>query len=339
MLLVAGLLLRTRWPFCRYLACLGLGFIWAVFNAGSLLGQMDRLSRVPEVTAVVQISSVALEPAVSKQTLMRIERVDGHWLAPALAFTTTWAPKEQRLCAGQRWQLKLRMRPVHGKLNEGGFDSQRWAIAQRQPLTAQVRQARLLEGNCGLRQRIISHAEANIGELRYKAVLLALAFGERTALEQALRTLMLKTGIAHLMAISGLHVAMVAILFWAVLRALQFFLPAHLIGYRFPLIAGWVATLIYVWLVGAQPPAVRTALAMTLWMLLRLRGVHCSSWQVWLWCIGLILLCDPLAVLSDSFWLSVLAVGCLIFGSSGHRSASDFVRRGIGLRCAGCIFS
>lgn len=223
MLLVAGLLLRTRWPFCRYLACLGLGFIWAVFNAGSLLGQMDRLSRAPEVTAVVQISSVALEPAVSKQTLMRIERVDGHWLAPALAFTTTWAPKEQRLCAGQRWQLKLRMRPVHGKLNEGGFDSQRWAIAQRQPLTAQVRQARLLAGNCGLRQRIISHAEANIGELRYKAVLLALAFGERTALEQALRTLMLKTGIAHLMAISGLHVAMVAILFWAVLRALQFF--------------------------------------------------------------------------------------------------------------------
>ena len=82
----------------------------------------------------------------------------------------------------------------------------------------------MLDGDCGLRQRIISHAETNIGELRYKAVLLALAFGERTALEQALRTLMLKTGIAHLMAISG-HVAMVAILFWAVLRALQFFFP------------------------------------------------------------------------------------------------------------------
>ncbi|MEX5715362.1 ComEC/Rec2 family competence protein [Serratia ureilytica] len=107
----------------------------------------------------------------------------------------------------------------------------------------------------------------------------------------------------------------------------------------FSLVAGWVATLIYVWLVGAQPPAVRTVLAMTLWMLLRLRGVHCSSWQVWLWCIGLILLCDPLAVLSDSFWLSVLAVGCLIFGLNGHRSVSDSGRPGIGRRCAGCIFS
>ncbi|WP_273875941.1 DUF4131 domain-containing protein, partial [Serratia marcescens] len=139
----------------------------AVFNAGSLIGQMERLSRGPEVTAVVQVSSIALNPAASKQTLMRIERIDGHWLAPALMFTTLWAPEQQRLCAGQRWQLKLRLRPVHGKLNEGGFDSQRWAIAQRQPLTGLVRQARLLDGGCSLRQRIISHAETNIGELRY----------------------------------------------------------------------------------------------------------------------------------------------------------------------------
>lgn len=100
-----------------------------------------------------------------------------------------------------------------------------------------------------------------------------------------------------------------------------------------------MATLIYVWLVGAQPPAVRSLLAMTLWMSLRLRGVLCSSWQVWLWCVGLILLCDPLAVLSDSFWLSVLAVGCLIFGLNGRRSVNDFAQPGTGRRCAGYIFN
>lgn len=109
-----------RWSFCRYLACLGLGFTWAVFNAGTLIGQMERLSHGPEVTAVAQVSSIALESADSKQTLMRIERIDGHWLVPALAFTTAWVPQQRRLCAGQRWQLKLRLRPVHGKLNEGG---------------------------------------------------------------------------------------------------------------------------------------------------------------------------------------------------------------------------
>lgn len=308
-----SLMLSVRRVACQFIGWGSLGFLWAVFNAGNMLGQAERLSRGPEVAAVVQVIGVTLLPAASKQTRMRIEQVNGRWLTPSIAFTTTWQPDEQRLCAGQRWQLRLRLRPVHGKLNQGGFDSQRWSMAQRQPLTGQVKHASLLDGNCNWRQRIISHAENNMADLRYKSVLLALAFGERGSLEPTLRTLMLKTGIAHLMAISGLHVTMAAILIWAVLRAAQWLLPAHLIGYRFPLIASWLGTLVYVWLAGAQPPAVRTALALTLWMLLRLRGVHCVSWQVWLWCVGLILLCDPLAVLSDSFWLSVLAVACLIF--------------------------
>lgn len=307
------LCLWHRGSVCRLISWGVLGFLWAVFNAGTLVDQVNSLSRGPVVNAVVQVRSIALTTSTRKQTVMRIEQVNGRWLVPSIAFSTLWQPKDRPLCAGQRWRLQLRLRPMHGNLNEGGFDSQRWAMSQRQPLTAQVKSAVILDQNCGWRQRMITHAENNIGTLRYKAVLLALAFGERAALEPALRILMLKTGIAHLMAISGLHVAMVAILIWSLLRAMQFFLPANLIGYRLPLIISWLGALGYVWLAGAHPPAVRTGLALTLWMLLRIRGIHCSSWQIWLWCIGLILVCDPLAVLSDSFWLSAMAVLCLIF--------------------------
>nr|WP_261162595.1 ComEC family protein [Serratia grimesii] len=297
----------------RFMAWSAIGFLWGVFTAGTLVGQINRLSQGPVMNAAVQVSSITLSAEERKRTVMHIEQIDGRWLVPSIAFSTLWQPKDRPLCAGQRWRLQLRLRPMHGNLNEGGFDSQRWAIAQRQPLTAQVKSAVLLEQSCSWRQRLIKHTERNMGTLRYKAVLLALAFGERAALEPALRTLMLKTGIAHLMAISGLHVAMVAILIWSVLRAVQFFLPANLISYRFPLIISWLGALGYVWLAGAHPPAVRTGLALTLWMLLRIRGIHCSSWQIWLWCIGVILICDPLAVLSDSFWLSATAVFCLIF--------------------------
>ncbi|MEX0632970.1 hypothetical protein M8494_16395 [Serratia ureilytica] len=151
MLLVAGLLLRTRWPFCRYLACTGLGFMGGFQRRKPARANGSTLSRVPEVTAVVQISSVADGPAVGKQTLMRIERVDGHW--PGCAGVYRHGLRRTRLCAGQRWQLKLRMRPVHGKLNEGRL--RRPALERSHsagPLTAQVRQARLLEEGCGLRQ-------------------------------------------------------------------------------------------------------------------------------------------------------------------------------------------
>jgi predicted membrane metal-binding protein len=31
--------------------------------------------------------------------------------------------------------MTLRLRPVHGQLNDGGFDSQRYALAQHRPLS------------------------------------------------------------------------------------------------------------------------------------------------------------------------------------------------------------
>jgi competence protein ComEC len=34
----------------------------------------------------------------------------------------------QKACAGQRWTMTLRLRPVHGELNDGGYDSQRSAL-------------------------------------------------------------------------------------------------------------------------------------------------------------------------------------------------------------------
>jgi len=95
------------------------------FQRWKFVGQAELLSRGPEVTAVVQVIGVTLVPAASKQTRMQIEQVKGRWFITSIAFTTTWQPDEQRLCAGQRWPLRLRLRPVHGKLNQGGFDSQR----------------------------------------------------------------------------------------------------------------------------------------------------------------------------------------------------------------------
>jgi len=57
----------------------------------------------------------------------------------------------------------------------------------------------------------------------------------------------------------------------------------------------------YVWLAGASPPTMRAALALTLWLTLLGFGVLCGAWQVWIWTLALILVTDPLAVLSDSF--------------------------------------
>ncbi len=62
-----------------------------------------------------------------------------------------------------------------------------------------------------------------------------------------------------------------------------------------------------------QPPALRTVVALATWGMLKLSGRQWSGWDVWICCLAAILLMDPVAILSQSLWLSAAAVAALIF--------------------------
>lgn len=64
---------------------------------------------------------------------------------------------------------------------------------------------------------------------------------------------------------------------------------------------------------GMQPPALRTMVALATWGMLKLSGRQWSGWDVWICCLAAILLMDPVAILSQSLWLSAAAVAALIF--------------------------
>ena len=242
-----------------------------------------------------------------------IVRHNGRRLFPAPGVKLYSDVLPEPICGGQRWAMTVRLRPVHSLLNEGGFDGQRYALSQNQPVVGRVLKARLLDGRCGLRARYLDALSATLEDYPWKSVILALGMGERVALSTEIKWLMRQTGIAHLMAISGLHIGLAGSLGWLIARGVQFFLPCSWIRWYIPALAGLVCAGLYAVLSGLQPPALRTIVGMGIWMLLRLSGVQWTSWQVWLCCIAGILFFDPLAVLSDSLWLSALAVAALIF--------------------------
>lgn len=242
-----------------------------------------------------------------------IVRHNGERLFPAPGVKLYGDTLPEPICGGQRWAMTLRLRPVHSLLNEGGFDGQRYALSQNKPVTGRIIKARLLDGRCSLRARYLDSLSATLEGYPWRSVILALGMGERVALDADLKWLMRQTGIAHLMAISGLHIGLAGSLGWLVARAVQFFLPCRWIRWSMPPLVGLAWAILYAILSGLQPPAVRTVVGMGIWMLLRLSGVQWTAWQVWLCCIAGILFLDPLAVLSDSLWLSALAVAALIF--------------------------
>ena len=282
--------------------------VWGVLSAHQALWPTRHL------TGAIRQAEVILSET-DGQTLHRgqMVRLRGRYLFPPVGVTLYGELAPAPACAGQHWLMTLRQRPVHGQLNDGGFDSQRYALAQHRPLSGGIVAASALDARCSLRARYLTSLTRRLQTYPRRAVMLGLGMGERLSLPTEIKVLMQNTGTSHLMAISGLHIALAASLIMLLLRGVQYILPGRWIGWRLPLVAGLAGAVGYAWLTGMQPPALRTCLGLAVCCALRLSGQRWTAWQVWLCCLGAILVADPLAVLSQSLWLSASAVAGLIF--------------------------
>ncbi|MEB7278569.1 ComEC family protein [Enterobacter asburiae] len=308
-IIVGGIVLAARRNVRLKYAGLTLLFcVWGILAAKESVWPMQHLT-TGAVQAEVEIT--ATDGATQHQG--NILRVDGKrwWASTGVTLYGNYLP--QKACAGQRWTMTLRLRPVHGELNDGGYDSQRSAFARHQTLSGHFTRAELVDGRCSLRAQYLMSLQNRLSAYRWGAVILGLGMGERLDVPREIKDLMRETGTLHLMAISGLHIALAASLAWLLARGIQFLLPSHCIHWQMPLLAGLCFAAFYAWLTGLQPPALRTVIALAVLAMLRIAARQWSPWQVWVCCIAAILISDPLAILSQSLLLSAFAVAALIF--------------------------
>ncbi|CAM6835720.1 MULTISPECIES: ComEC family protein [Enterobacter] len=308
-MIVGGIALAARRNVrLKYVGITLLFCVWGVLAAQESVWPMQHLT-----TGAVQaeVAIAATDGATLHQA--RILSVDGKrwWASTGVTLYGNYLP--QKACAGQRWNMTLRLRPAHGELNDGGYDSQRSAFAQHQTLSGRFTRAELVDGRCSLRAQYLASLQTRLSAYRWGAVILGLGMGERLNVPREIKDLMRETGTLHLMAISGLHIALAASLVWLLARGFQFFLPSQRIHWQMPLLAGLCFAAFYAWLTGLQPPALRTVIALAVIAMLRIAARQWSPWQVWVCCIAAILISDPLAVLSQSLLLSAFAVAALIF--------------------------
>lgn len=229
---------------------------------------------------------------------------------------------QRELRAGQRWTFNARLRRPHGQLNPHGFDFELLLFEQGVRATGYVRDApaQTVEDTAAyavdrLRQRVRDAIDARIADRRAAGVLAALSVGDQGAIEREDWELFRATGLAHLMAISGVHItmfgwlaaAMIGLL-WRRSRRAMHVLPA-------PQAARWggllVAT-VYAVLAGWGVPAQRTVWMLATVVVLRSLGLR-WPWPLVLALAALVVtLADPWALLQPGFWLSFAAVGLLM---------------------------
>ena len=252
----------------------------------------------------------------------------------------TWYEARELPMAGQRWRLKVRLKRPRGFSNPGSFDFEKWTFTRDIGATGYVRPSNLNRRiaarvrACPLtsaRQRfasLVEHALHGDDTLGY---LLAITVGVRTGLSDADWRLLRRTGTVHLMAISGLHIGLVAgLMMWVGGRIGRIVVLVG--GAGAPTDCGRALAALsaigYSALAGFALPTVR-ALAMVL-VAVALAGCRrrIPAEQTLAAAAFVVLLVQPTGPLSAGFWLSFYAVALLIFSGLTLRTfASGYQTR------------
>ena len=288
-------------------------FIWGCWHSENLIEKIDLMSSGYH-QVITTIVSVPIKDKDEQSVKVRIDKLNGASVFPPI-YANWYLSKQFRnkVCLGQKWFLTTNLKPIHGLLNEGGFNHQRNLISQRVIGNLKNKSVVSLDSSCSLRQKIIDRNFEQIRDKKSSGIIYALMFGERTLLERQQSEWLQKTGVSHLLAISGLHIGIAYFSGFLFFRLIQWLLPDALFYITSPLWGGLSVALIYGWLSGFSLPAIRAVLSLLLGIYLRKQAFCCFAWQ---WAIGsmaLILLVDPLAILSDSLWLSGFAVIAILY--------------------------
>lgn len=302
LLLYALLLRRMSW----LLLSLIVGYIYF-----SVLQVSERAGQISTAKQQVQFQIVQLLKQSDYQTAIA-QLTDGKRIY------LTWQA-EHLAQLEQRYQATLAIRPISSRLNIGNFDRQRWYFAHHIEGIATVRHAELLpSAQPSFRTRWLEKVKQQTDSLRTQGLLLALAFGERTWLINDDWQRFQQTATAHLIAISGLHIGLAFMIGFVFAKGIQWLLLRvgwlQAVGFSlyFARMGGLLFALGYSYLAGFAVPTVRAVLAIVVVLFCQTIRRHYTSLQLWWRVVALLLLLDPLSVLSDSFWLSILAVLSLI---------------------------
>jgi len=220
---------------------------------------------------------------------------------------------------GERWHLRVRLRPPWSYVNPGGFDYERWLLAAGVAGTGSVRSG--APSRTAAQRGPLERWQARVREtlaalpLRRGEVLLALGSGDDSRIDGVLWERLRQTGTVHLLVVSGLHVGLVAGLAWAFCGGLaRLALPLwHRLNAVALAAAGAVlVSALYVALAGAGPPAVRAWVMATLVLGARAAGRRVRPGALLLCAAAVVLALDPLAPHRSGFWLSFGAVAVLL---------------------------
>lgn len=249
---------------------------------------------------------------------------------------------------GERWQFTVRLKRPHSTYNPHGFDFEAWALAENMRATGAIRNksghkkltnfvwkpSYLIEN---WREKIGNKISQVLTNKPNAGVIRALVVGDDSQITQAQWDVFFRTGVGHLVSISGLHITMLAGLafslvafIWRRFPSLVMRLPTR----KAATIAGVLAALMYAALAGWSVPTQRTIFMLLTFATALLLARNLAISRVLAIALIVVVLLDPWAVIAPGFWLSFGAVALIAYVTVNRLKTTHWFKTAINTQWA-----
>lgn len=326
----------AHWKRCVFLLfAILLGFDWSLWQAHWILDLPLPNTSVNQnsIKAIGTISSIPEQKNHAwRFTFAATQLADLHYstLHPLNLRITWYGQPSEHLRVGDLWEFQLKIKASHSFANPGSFDYGKWLFENHLRSTATVqsignnlllRTQRWHQFIDRFRQLLNEHINNDLAGLPVAGMISALSVGIRDQITPAQWQILRNTGTNHLMAIAGLHIGFISGMtyflinfLWRRIALLTMIIPAQ----QCAAFAALCSAFSYSALAGFALPTQRAVIMLSIFLIATLLRRHLIGWQAWCLALLSVLVWDPLATLSASFWLSFGTVALIIYGTSAR---------------------
>lgn len=298
----------------------------------------DRVSRL--VVLVSDLVTYGDDYLQFDAEVLRSKPVDGipKYIQLRWSFGAFVGPYQQRpplsesmpeIKPGEVWSFAVNLRRPWGSLNPGQRDILAHRFANNHRAVGQIKgMAQQLDEPvqwswsvriARLRHDLRATLNQYLGDKRYGPVMVALVMGDQAGIAQDDWVLFNRSGLTHLVSISGSHITMLSslasllsFLLWRRLRVGAGLVTEKIPAQRIAGVVGIMVAFAYCSIAGWGVPAQRSFLMLAIFFLNFSFGLQWSIHHVLALAAVLVLLLEPWAILSVGFWLSFGAMLVLI---------------------------
>ena len=292
---------------------------WSLIDAQHRMA--DRLPVSEEHTVRPLLGRVVgLPEAGPRRTRFMLAPFEG----PLRQLRLSWYDDAPSLMPGDCVSVAAKLSTPHGSANPGGFDYAAWLWRNRIDATGYVRRAEPCHRAPiwtvdRLRALALRRIDGILADSPVRGIVEALTLGVREHITDAQWQTLRATGTSHLVAISGLHIGLIATLLFVLARWLALRWPARLPADAIAALVALAGAAGYAAMAGWALPTQRALIMVAAGLFAVSSAREIDAGRALAFAAVAVVFWEPASVVAAGFWLSFAAVGWLIFLGQGAR--------------------